>query len=297
MEPFSKIRLWEVRFHNTRILESFPVPHEVVLERQTSSRYHLEGRGRPLNLTQIVCTLEGEGAFRYKGKVYALTPGKGFLCTLGDPESAYYYPHHAKEPWIFLWMAFTGETAVRMLDEMAGQYGRVFDFPPDSGLIRYLSSFRNQRRSIRSVTPAEGANIVCTVLSLLGEHLERKDLESPGSRLVQAAQSLISENLNRSMNLHDIASRLRVSREHLARIFHQRTGLTPGEFAEEERMQYAVRLLRDSFMSVGEIAEKMGYSGAVSFSRAFLRRFGYTPAKYRKDRGLTRRPEEKEKGE
>lgn len=297
MEPFSKVRLWEVRFHTTRPLDAFPIPHEIVLERQTSSRYHMEGRGRQLNFTQIVCTLEGEGAFRYGGKIHALTPGKGFLCTLGDPASAYYYPVHAKKPWIFLWMDFMGETAVRMLDEMAGQYGRVFDFPPDSGLIRYLSSFRTQRRSIRSVSPTEGANIVCTVLSKLGEHLERKDVESPGSRLVQAAQSLISENLNRSMNLHDIASRLQVSREHLARIFHQRTGLTPGEFAEEERMQYAVRLLRDSFMSVGEIAEQLGYSGSVSFSRAFLRRFGYTPAKYRKDRGLNGRPGEKKKGE
>lgn len=288
MEPFSKIRLWEVRFHNTRILESFPVPHEVVLERQTTSRYHLEGRGRPLNCTQIVCTLEGEGAFRYKGKVYALTPGKGFLCTLGDPESAYYYPRHAKDPWIFLWMDFTGETAVRMLDEMAGQYGRVFDFPPDSGLIRYLKSFRNQRRSTRSVTPAEGASIVCTVLSLLGEHLERKDAESPGSRLVQAAQSMISGDTGRVLTLQEIAARLQVSREHLSRIFHQRTGLTLGEFAEEERMQYALRLLRNSFLSVGEIAEEMGYAGPVSFSRAFLRRFGCTPVKYRARRDLQR---------
>jgi transcriptional regulator GlxA family with amidase domain len=138
------------------------------------------------------------------------------------------------------------------------------------------------------VTPTEGAKIVCTVLSLLGEHLERKDAESPGSRLVQAAQAIISGDPGRTLTLQEIAVRLQVSREHLSRIFHQRTGLTLEKFAEEERMQYAVRLLRDSFMSVGEIAEQMGYSSSVSFSRAFLRRFGYTPVKYRKKRDLQR---------
>ncbi len=282
MERFNKVRIWEVRFQTTRTLETFPMPHEIVLEKQTSLRYHLEGSGRPQNITQIVCTLEGEGAFRYGNTVYPLPPGKGFMCTLGDPESAYFYPGHARKPWTFLWMDFSGSTAVNMIEELSLQYGHVFDIPPDSGLIRYLKSFRNQRRSIRFVSPTEGARIVCDALALLGENLERKDIDSPGNRLVQAARAAISENLDRALNLGEIAARLKVSREHLTRIFRERTGITPQEFAAEERMQYAVRLLRDSFQSCEEIAEQTGYSGAVSFSRAFRRRFGYSPMQYRK---------------
>lgn len=284
MEQYNDIRIWEVRFQTMRPLETFPMPHEVVLEKQTSLRYHLEGRSRPGNMTQLVCTLEGEGAFRYGDKIYPLTPGKGFICTLGDPESAYYYPGHASKPWIFIWMDFSGLTAVRMMEELSRQYGHVFEIPLNSGLIRYLKSFRNQRRSIRFVSPTEGARIVCDVLSLLGEHLERKAIDSPGSRLVQAAQAAISENLDRTLNLGEIAARLKVSREHLSRIFRERTGLTPQEFAAEERMQYAVRLLRDSFLSCEEIAEQTGYAGAVSFCRAFRQRFGCSPIQYRKQR-------------
>lgn len=282
MEYFSKVRIWEVRFQTTRPLETFPMPHEIVMERQTSLHYHLEGSTRPKTMTQLVVTLEGEGAFRYGGTVYPLTPGKGFMCMLGDPQSAYFYPGHARKPWIFLWMDFSGETAVRMVEELSSLYGHVFDLPLDSGLIRYLKSFRNQRRSIRFVSPTEGARIVCDVLALLGENLERKDIDSPGNRLVQAAQAAISKNLDRTWNLSDIAARLKVSREHLTRIFRDRTGMTPQEFAAEERMQFAVRLLRDSFQSCEEIAEQTGYSSAVSFNRAFRRRFGYSPMQYRK---------------
>ena len=282
MEYYSKVRIWEVRFQTTRPLETFPMPHEIVLERQTSLHYHLEGSTRPKTMTQLVVTLEGEGAFRYGDTIYPLTPGKGFMCMLGDPQSAYFYPGHARNPWTFLWMDFSGETAVRMVEELSSLYGHVFDLPLDSGLIRYLKSFRNQRRSIRFVSPTEGARIVCDVLALLGENLERKDIDSPGNRLVQAAQAAISKNLDRTWNLSDIAARLKVSREHLTRIFRDRTGMTPQEFAAEERMQYAVRLLRDSFQSCEEIAEQTGYSSAVSFNRAFRRRFGYSPMQYRK---------------
>ena len=284
MEYYSKVRIWEVRFQTTRPLETFPMPHEIVLERQTSLHYHLEGSTRPKTMTQLVVTLEGEGAFRYGDTVYPLTPGKGFMCMLGDPQSAYFYPGHARNPWIFLWMDFSGETAVRMVEELSSLYGHVFDLPLDSGLIRYLKSFRNQRRSIRFVSPTEGARIVCDVLALLGENLERKDIDSPGNRLVQAAQAAISKNLDRTWNLSDIAARLKVSREHLTRIFRDRTGMTPQEFAAEERMQFAVRLLRDSFQSCEEIAEQTGYSSAVSFNRAFRRRFGYSPMQYRKSK-------------
>ena len=70
----------------------------------------------------------------------------------------------------------------------------------------------------------------------------------------------------------------------LTRIFRDRTGMTPQEFAAEERMQFAVRLLRDSFQSCEEIAEQTGYSSAVSFNRAFRRRFGYSPMQYRKSK-------------
>ena len=284
MEYYSKVRIWEVRFQTTRPLETFPMPHEIVLERQTSLHYHLEGSTRPKTMTQLVVTLEGEGAFRYGDTVYPLTPGKGFMCMLGDPHSAYFYPGHARKPWIFLWMDFSGETAVRMVEELSSLYGHIFDLPLDSGLIRYLKSFRNQRRSIRFVSPTEGARIVCDVLALLGENLERKDIDSPGNRLVQAAQAAISKNLDRTWNLSDIAARLKVSREHLTRIFRDRTGMTPQEFAAEERMQFAVRLLRDSFQSCEEIAEQTGYSSAVSFNRAFRRRFGYSPMQYRKSK-------------
>ena len=92
MAKFNDVRIWEVRFRILRPREMFPMPHEAGLEKQTSPRYHIEGRGPPRDMTQPVCTLEGECVFRHGSDIYPLPPGKGFICAPADPESAYYYP-------------------------------------------------------------------------------------------------------------------------------------------------------------------------------------------------------------
>ena len=125
-------------FQLLRPMETLPVPYEVVLEKQVSPAYHLEGRGRPQDHAQIVCTISGEGAFRYKEKVYKLTPGMAFMSQLGDPDTAYYYPGHAAEPWIFLWISFDGFRAVEIIREMNERYGYVFRLPLDTGFVKHL---------------------------------------------------------------------------------------------------------------------------------------------------------------
>lgn len=282
MREYDKIRMWEVRFQIESPLEHFPAPHEIVLERQTSPLYHLEGRGRPFAMAQIVYTLFGEGAFRYGRKIYPLTPGKGFICRLGDPESAYYYPGHATGVWEFLWMDFTGEAAAGMLEEIADRHGHVVDIPPDSGFVQYLNSFHGRKHAMCFVTAAEGAKIVCDAIAQLSALLDREDVVSRGNHLVRAAQTLIAGNLDRAVSLEEVADRLQVSREHLSRVFHERTRMTLRQFAAEERMRCAARMIRDGLCTGGQLAARTGYANAASFARAFRNWAGVSPAQYKK---------------
>ncbi len=284
MPPYDKIRIWQVRFQQIRPMLSLPWPHEIVLEKQVSPRYHLEGRGRPKTYTQISCTLSGEGAFRHKDTIYKLTPGKAFLSCLGNPDTAYYYPGHATAPWIFLWFDMQGEAASHITDEMNERYGYVFDLPLDGSFIRYLNSFRNQRHSMRFVTPTEGAKIVHDAFALLGETIEKSEVTSRANQLVRATQRMITDHLDRSLDIADVAERLGVSREHLIRVFYAQTGTTPGSFSLNERMKLALRLLRDRQFNCSQIAERVGFECAASFARAFKKSFGCPPTQYLKPR-------------
>lgn len=277
---YEDIRLWSVRFQLLRPMETLPVPYEVVLEKQVSPAYHLEGRGRPQDHAQIVCTISGEGAFRHKEKVYKLTPGMAFMAQLGDPDTAYYYPGHATEPWLFLWISFDGFRSVEIIHEMNERYGYVFRLPLDTGFVKHLETYRSQRGTIRFVTPTEGAKIVHDALASLGDTIERPEMLSRRSELVRAAQELITTHLDRSLDLEAIAGELHVSREHLSRVFTAQTGISPGAFATQERMHLAGRLLRDRNLNCKDIAARLGFESASSFARAFRAHYKVSPTQY-----------------
>lgn len=275
-----KMRIWQTRFQVMKALDSFPIPSEIVLERQTDASYHIEERYRKSLSAQISCTLSGEGAFRYRDKVFKLTPGMAFAECIGNPEISYYYPGHGREAWEFIWISFYGASAMNLIQELNARYGYVFQLPLDSGLIAHLQTYKNQRDSFQILSPSAGGKIVMDALAAFGETVEGALVSSPQAKLTKEAQQLIASNLDRSLDVALIAEKLHVTREHLTRVFHSQTGVSPGQFAAAERMRIAARLLLDRRLSVKEIAERLGYDSASSFARAFKAHFSVSPSGY-----------------
>ncbi len=71
-----------------------------------------------------------------------------------------------------------------------------------------------------------------------------------------------------------------MSPRHFARVFRKETGLTPGRFVENARVESARALLEGSPIGVKEAASRGGFGSADSMRRAFLRVLGVTPAEY-----------------
>ena len=79
-------------------------------------------------------------------------------------------------------------------------------------------------------------------------------------------------------SLADVAA---MSRTAFARIFVDLLGKPPIEYLSEWRVSEAKRLLRDRTLSVGAVAEKLGYQSEAAFRRMFKRIEGIGPGKIR----------------
>ena len=192
------MRLWQVRFQILKPIESLPIPDEIVLEIQNSPSYHLEGAKRQVEegCAQIVTTISGEGAFRCGNEITRLTPGKTFLAKLNDPETAYYYPGHASEPWIFLWISFYGKYMEEMVNDLNARYGYTFDLPLDKGFVKHLESYKSQDNTFQFLTPTAGSKIVFDALAIFGENIEYKESFSPKAEprlMLASAKSSVRE--------------------------------------------------------------------------------------------------------
>ncbi len=115
---------------------------------------------------------------------------------------------------------------------------------------------------------------------LEGELSEVRDAPTLEDQTKEAIARALSEG---PPKMGDIARGLGLS----ARSFHRRLadhGLTFQALAEQTRRELAEGLLRDEQYSLADIAFLTGFSEQSSFTRAFKRWVGHTPASYRKAR-------------
>jgi len=103
----------------------------------------------------------------------------------------------------------------------------------------------------------------------------------PFESLLEDTKRLIKNNYVQNMPLHEIASRVGVSRFHLNRIFKERTGYTPRTYLEKIRVNEARRLLLTTNLNSTEVGYQTGYQSVSAFYNAFKRNTGFSPIQYR----------------
>ncbi len=72
------------------------------------------------------------------------------------------------------------------------------------------------------------------------------------------------------------------SREHLSRSMRKYLNTTPSEFIAALRLDYSAGLLISSNLSITEICFECGFDNLSWYYKAFEKRFGMTPGRYRK---------------
>jgi len=97
---------------------------------------------------------------------------------------------------------------------------------------------------------------------------------------VQAAIDFMSANLHRSISVNELANSVHVSPSHFARLFKTETGIAPGQYLTNLRMEKAGQLLATTFLSIKEVVGAVGYKSRNNFLRFFRRHFHTTPSEY-----------------
>lgn len=89
----------------------------------------------------------------------------------------------------------------------------------------------------------------------------------------------------------DEARQLHITPQHFRRRFKLLAGMAPQQFVIEQRLCRAAELLRGSDEPVASIGNQVGIESGFYLSRLFKRRFGLSPANYRREwRRLTDKP-------
>jgi len=88
-------------------------------------------------------------------------------------------------------------------------------------------------------------------------------------------------NLERELNVETLAAHVHMSPRNFHRHMQAELGVSPAKFVESIRLDAVRRLLEQQALDLAQIATRTGFSGPDHLIRAFERRFGVTPGKYR----------------
>lgn len=91
----------------------------------------------------------------------------------------------------------------------------------------------------------------------------------------------IQQNYEKRLTLSDIAASANISPRACTRCFQEKMHITPFAYLNALRVRVAAEKLRHTELSVGEIAEAVGFDGDSYFAKVFKSAIGCSPREYR----------------
>ncbi len=94
----------------------------------------------------------------------------------------------------------------------------------------------------------------------------------------------MTKNLQNNLSLHDFELQANLSSWQLNNLFKKAFNTTPKKYYDNLRIQYAKNLLRNSYKSIKEIANFLGFDEPQTFSRWFYNLDGRYPTQYKNEK-------------
>jgi AraC family transcriptional regulator len=232
--------------------------------------------------------------------------GKGFVSSSECSYSVYtgdfalidcYHPHsyRAESNWDFDWIHLAGNLADKFFTAISALNKRhVFHVGKSYNLHltmeRLIQQIISKRGFFNVEEEAQIIRLLMDVLSSLLVISTQKVEEKPGEKAISHCLEYIHRNLDQNISVNDLAASVNYSVYYFIRLFSREVGMTPYEYIKSIRMEMARFYLRTSEVTIGEIAQKCGYTTIGNFSAAFREEMLETPSEFRAKNRLSTIP-------
>jgi transcriptional regulator GlxA family with amidase domain len=104
---------------------------------------------------------------------------------------------------------------------------------------------------------------------------------------IRKAIELMSRNIEKPLSTREISRHIGICDRQIQRAFLREFGMTPSRFCQNFRLQCARRMLRQTYLTISEIAAGTGFKTTSHFSEKYSKLFGSRPSKDRMPMGRT----------
>ena len=243
------------------------------------NQYLIDRRGFDSYL--LFFTVKGSGTIETPLGTSRCGEGEVSLINCNDP-----HIYYANDYWEFMWFHFNGNHSRQIVEMVLSRQINNVRIPETSLSLRYFELITKKHigKSINEeiMVSAYVQYILAEMIAYSGNTVKLQR-----TNRINEAIAYIEQHYPENIVIDDIANALNISRSSFSHEFKRETGFSPYEFITNKRINRSKELLKMTEMSVGDIANTVGFNSQANFIKIFRERNGMTPNAFRKSRNNT----------
>ncbi|MEK3769594.1 helix-turn-helix domain-containing protein [Paenibacillus sp. FSL R5-0887] len=177
------------------------------------------------------------------------------------------------------------ELSIEMKHQLVGEMKGTFLKLLDQKAFTEYSDIESVKRRVIDIGSSESLETIQNEFFDIMEELcglianKKKDIHI---QIIKQIKDYTAKNYSDTeLTLYRVAEQVERPEKYISQLFKEVTGVNFSDHLIKVRMDQAIILLKESGLTVDEIAVRVGYNSSHSFRRAFKRLMGVSPSAYR----------------
>jgi len=245
-----------------------------------SRDYHFDTRQKLASPRRLLAkyTRSGQGVLYIKDKRYELNPGDLFVIERPGP---YVYCYEGNgTPWEFSYFSISASVPGPMLPKNLLD-DPIFKTGENHEFMDLFDSIVKRRATVNFQPDINDSVYACRFIV---SYIKLRESDSRKYHpTVRKLHKYLEEHFTENISLSELCSSLKYSQEALTRLFSTEYGIPPNRYLRRLRMYHAVKLLRESNLSIKEISQICGFETQNYFCRIFRQSYEISAGSYRRN--------------
>lgn len=224
--------------------------------------------------------LEGKGTLTIDQHDFYIQKGDMFII---PAHKVAYYQADEKQPWCYAWIGYLGINAAKYTHQLQEKASHIY-VVHHLHVETYFQIIQKIMTTIGNSTSLylKTNSLLFSLIANLYEELQIHEASKSASTLSDEVKYYIDLNYPQDIRITDIAKMFHVHPNYLSRIFSKKYEISPKKYILNLKMKKACELLLTSEYPISVIANAIGFTDQLAFSKLFKANIGVSPTTYKK---------------